>query len=56
MPPYHTAIRAFILAAAHYKCAYREDLIYTGNEEDPDGTLLKFFSEVELNARLVKKL
>ena len=56
MLPYHTAIRAFILAAAHYKCVYREDLIYTGNEEDSDGTLLKFFGEVDLNARLVKKL
>lgn len=52
--PYHTAIRAFILSAAHHNCVYREDLIYSGDEADPGGTLLKFFDEVQLNARLIR--
>jgi subfamily B ATP-binding cassette protein HlyB/CyaB len=52
--PYHSALRAFILAAAHYKRSFPEELLHEGREEDPEATLLKFFHSIDLEARVVQ--
>jgi len=52
--PYHSALRAFILATAHHKRSFPEELLQSGSEGDPEGTLLKFFSAVEMEARVVR--
>ncbi len=53
MQPYHSALRAFILSAAHYKRSFPEELLNQGREEDPEGTLLKFFDSIDLEARVI---
>jgi subfamily B ATP-binding cassette protein HlyB/CyaB len=51
--PYYTALRAFVLAAAHYKKPFPQELLHKGNEGDPEGTILKFLQSIELDSRIV---
>ncbi len=53
MLPYHTAIRSFILAAAHFKRSYPQELLYKGVETDPRQTLLMFLDAVDLEGKAV---
>ena len=53
MLPYHTAIRSFILAAAHFKRSYPQELLYKGVEADPRQTLLMFLDAVDLEGKAV---
>ena len=54
MLPYHSALRAFILTAAHHKRPYAQELLHTGNEADPEGTIVKLLKSVDLEARAIK--
>jgi subfamily B ATP-binding cassette protein HlyB/CyaB len=52
--PYHTAIRSFILAAAHYKRSYPQELLYKGIEANPGESILMFLDAVDLEGKAVK--
>jgi ATP-binding cassette subfamily B protein len=52
--PYHSALRAFILTAAHHKRPYPQELLFSGNEADPEGTLVKLLKSVDLEARAIR--
>ena len=54
MLPYHSALRAFILTAAHHKRPFPQDLLHTGNEADHEGTIVKFLQSVDLEARTIR--
>ena len=54
MLPYHSALRAFILTAAHHKRPYAQELLHTGNEADPEGTIVKLLKSVDLEARAIR--
>ncbi|MEA3211419.1 MAG: ATP-binding cassette, subfamily bacterial HlyB/CyaB [Chthoniobacter sp.] len=54
MLPYHSALRAFILTAAHYKRPYPQELLNSGNEADPESTILKLLGSVDLEARAIR--
>lgn len=54
MLPYHSALRAFILTAAHHKKSYALDLLHSGNEADPEGTIVKLLQSVDLEARAIR--
>jgi subfamily B ATP-binding cassette protein HlyB/CyaB len=51
--PYHTALRAFILAAAHYKKSFSQDILHQGDENNAEGTLVKLLGMVGLEARVI---
>ena len=53
MLPYYTGLRAFVLAAAHYKRTFAQDILQSGSEADPEGTIVKLLQSVELEARVV---
>ncbi|MEI6713045.1 MAG: peptidase domain-containing ABC transporter [Verrucomicrobiota bacterium] len=55
MLPYHTALRAFILASAHYKKSYPQEILHKGNEADPEGTILKLLDAADLEGKVINK-
>lgn len=55
MLPYHSALRAFILTAAHHQRTYSQEILLTGDESDPESSLVRLLGSVDLETRIIRK-